>query len=91
MPFKGDPWRFAFLAEALVNGHFNKTYAGLGLGFSSKSQTLTKSGVDIVAQLGANVYQTWTKFGSLFFEFRAPVGRSFSRNNRFGLGFRMLF
>lgn len=91
MPFKGDPWKFAFLAEALVNGHFKKFYAGIGAGFSTKSQTSTKTGVDIVAQVGTNVYKTWTKFGSLFFEFRAPVGRSFNFNNRFGIGFRMLF
>ena len=91
MPFKGDPWNFAFLAEALVNGHFQKSYAGIGLGFSTKSQSATKTGMDIVAQVGTNVYQTWTKMGSLFFEFRAPVGRSFNANNRFGIGFKMLF
>ncbi|MGA2533620.1 MAG: PKD domain-containing protein [Candidatus Aminicenantales bacterium] len=91
LPFKGDPWKFAFLAEALVNGHFKKSYAGVGLGFSTKSQSTTKSGMDIVAQVGTNVYQTWTKMGSLFFEFRAPVGRNFNANNRFGIGFRMLF
>jgi len=91
MPFKGSPWKFAFLAEALVNGHYKKSYAGIGLGLSTKSQNVTKTGADIVAQVGTNVFQTWTKFGSLFLEFRAPVGRSFKYNNRFGLGFRMLF
>jgi len=91
MPFKGNPWEFAFLGEALFNGHFEKYYAGLGVGYSSKSQSLTESGVDLVAQIGTNVLQDWTKFGSLFFEFRAPIGRSFSTNNRFGLGFRMVF
>jgi hypothetical protein len=91
LPFKGNPWMFSFLAEALFNGHYKKSYAGVGLGFSSKSQNITKSGLDIVAQIGTNVYQTWTKSGALFFEFRAPVGRSFSRNNRFGIGYRMLF
>ena len=91
MPFKGSPWSFSFLAEALFNGHFEKFYAGAGVGFSSKSQNLTKDGLDIVAQIGTNVLQSWNKSGSLFFEFRAPVGRSFSRNNRFGAGFRMVF
>jgi len=91
LPFKGNPWKFAFLAEALVNGHFKKSYAGVGLGFSTESQSATKSGLDIVAQVGTSVYQTWTKMGSLFFEFRAPVGRNFNANNRFGIGFRMLF
>jgi surface-anchored protein len=91
MPFKGSPWKFSFLAEALFNGHFQKSYAGIGIGLSTKSQTPTKTGADVVAQVGTNVFQTWTKFGSVFFEFRAPVGRTFSYNNRFGLGFRMLF
>jgi hypothetical protein len=91
MPFKGSPWKFGFLAEALINGHYKKSYLGAGVGFSTKSQSLTKSGMDLVAQIGTNVYQTWTSFGSLFFEFRAPVGRSFKFNNRFGIGFRMLF
>jgi hypothetical protein len=91
IPFAGSPWRFAGLAEALINGHYKKSYAGLGLGISSKSQSLTSSGVDIVAQLGTNVFQTWTKFGSLFVEFRAPLGRNFQYNHRFGLGFRILF
>ncbi len=91
MPFKGEPWKFAFLAEGLINGHYKKSYAGVGLGFSSKSQDWTESGMDIVAQIGTNVFQTWTKSGQLFFEFRAPVGRSFEYNHRFGLGFRMLF
>ena len=91
MPFKGDPWKFSFLAEALVNGHYKTSYAGLGLGFSSESQKATKSGMDIVAQVGTNVYKTWTKSGEIFLEFRAPVGRSFSQNNRFGIGYRMVF
>jgi hypothetical protein len=92
IPFKSSPWKFAFLAEALINGHFQKSYAGIGLGFSTKSENLVaKAGMDVVAQIGTNVFQTWTKFGSLFLEFRAPVGRSFKYNNRFGLGFRMLF
>jgi hypothetical protein len=91
MPFKGDPWKFSFLAEALINGHYKKSYAGIGLGLSTESQSLTKTGMDVVAQVGTNVFQTWTKYGSLFFEFRAPVGRNFGENNRFGIGFRMLF
>jgi surface-anchored protein len=92
MPFKGDPWKFAFLAEALINGHFQKAYAGIGAGISTKSESLVaKTGLDIVAQIGTNVFQSWTKSGSLFLEFRAPVGRSFNYNNRFGLGFRMVF
>jgi surface-anchored protein len=92
MPFKGDPWKFAFLAEALINGHFQKFYAGVGAGISTKSENIVaKTGMDIVAQIGTNIFQSWTKFGSLFFEFRAPVGRSFNYNNRFGIGFRMVF
>jgi surface-anchored protein len=91
LPFKGNPWKLAGLAEALINGHFGKMYAGAGLGISSKSQSLTKTGVDFVGQIGTNVFQTWNQFGSLYLEFRAPMGRSFKYNHRFGLGFRVMF
>jgi hypothetical protein len=91
MPFKGDPWKFSFLAEALFNGHYKSSYLGAGLGFSTKSQSLTSTGADAVAQLGTSVFKGWTSSGSVFLEFRAPLGRNFRDNNRIGLGFRMLF
>jgi surface-anchored protein len=91
MPFKGDPWRFRFLADALANGHFHKTFLGAGLGFSTKSQSLSKTGVDLVGRIGTEIFNNWTNIGSLFFEVRAPLGRAFKYNNTFGAGFRMIF
>ncbi len=91
MPFKGDPWRFMFLADALVNGYLNGFFAGAGIGLSTKSQTITKTGMDIVARLGGDVFDHWSTKGSLFYELRVPVGHTFADNWKMGIGFRMMF
>jgi len=91
MPFKGDPWKFMFLADALINGYYNDFFAGAGIGYSTKSQTLTESGVDLVGRLGFNVFNKWTSMGSVFGEFRAPLSGTFGSNWKAGLGFRMMF
>ncbi len=94
MPFKGNPWKFMFLADALVNGHFRKAFVGAGVGYSTKSQSLiteNKSGLDLVGRIGTDVFNKWTSAGSIFFEFRAPIGNSFKYNHKMGIGFRMMF
>jgi len=88
---KRDPWKYGFLAEALINRHYKGSYLAVGLGFSARSQSLTSAGVDAVTQAGTNVFKTWNSSGSIFVEFRAPLGRNFRYNNRVGLGFRVLF
>jgi hypothetical protein len=94
IPFKGDPWRFVFNAEALFNGHYKQYYMGTGLGYSTRTQPADdnhKSGIDLVGQVGFNVFDTWTSKGAIFFEFRAPLGRSFEHNYKTGVGFRFVF
>jgi len=94
LPFKGDPWKLAFTAEALVSGHFKQYFLGTGVGFSSVTQAKDdnhKSGIDLVGQVGFNVFDNWTSKGALFFEFRAPLGRSFEHNYKTGIGFRFVF
>lgn len=94
IPFKGDPWKFVFTTEALFNGHFKQYYLGTGLGYSTMTQPADdnhKSGLDLVGQIGFNVFDNWTSKGSMFFEFRAPLGRSFEHNYKSGLGFRFVF
>ena len=93
MPFQGDPWRFMFLANALVNVHAGPVFLGGGLGYSTKEQITRKSGMDLVANVGVDIYQRWTSMGSIFFEFRSPLGsnRSFDQHHKFALGFRMVF
>jgi len=94
IPFKGDPWKIVFTAEALVNGHFQSFFIGTGVGVSSATQPKDanhKFGVDIPVQAGFQVFDKWTSKGQLFFEFRLPLGRSFDNNYKAGAGFRFLF
>jgi hypothetical protein len=94
IPFRGDPWKVVFTAEALVNGHFEKYFLGTGVGFSTATQPKDenhKFGLDLVAQTGFDVFDKWTSKGQLFAEFRAPLFRSFGHNYKAGLGFRFLF
>jgi len=99
IPFAGSPWKLVFTGDALVNGHFDNFFAGVGLGVSSKTQNndplvLTddhKFGLDLPVQLGFQVFDKWTSKGQLFFEFRLPIGRDFGQNYKTGLGFRFLF
>ncbi|HOW86177.1 MAG TPA: PKD domain-containing protein [Candidatus Aminicenantes bacterium] len=94
MPFKGDPWKFAFTGDALINGHFQSFFLGTGVGVSSATQAKDdnhKFGLDIPIQAGFKVFDNWKNFGQLFFEFRLPIGRSFDHNWKSGVGFRFLF
>jgi hypothetical protein len=94
IPFAGSPWRFVFTAEALANGHFENFFVGTGIGFSTATQPIDanhKSGVDLVGQAGVDVFDKWTSKGSVFFEFRMPLFRTFSSNYKTGFGFRFMF
>lgn len=99
IPFAGSPWKMAFLAEALVNGHFESFFIGTGVGCSSATQANDplvpehdhKFGLDIPVQLGFRVIDKWTSKADLFFEFRMPIGREFDQNYKTGLGIRFLF
>jgi hypothetical protein len=94
IPFKGDPWKIVFTADALVNGHFQSFFMGTGVGVSSNTQPKDanhKFGVDIPVQAGFELFDNWSNKGQLFFEFRLPIGRSFDHNWKSGVGFRFLF
>ena len=93
VPFQGDPWKFMFLADALLNVHAGPAFIGGGLGYSSKEQNTRKSGLDAVGNIGVDVFNNWTSMGSIFFEFRSPLSsnRSFDKHHKFALGFRMVF
>jgi hypothetical protein len=93
IPLKGDPWKAIIMAELLANVHFGKFYLGVGPGFTTKEldNYERKSGVDAVGQLGISLFDNYLKMGHLFFEFRAPIGRSFENHHKMGLGFRFCF
>ncbi len=93
VPSVGEPWKFFFLANAQAEYHAGPAFLGAGLGYSSKDQDVRKSGLDLIGNAGVNVFNSRSGRGSVFFEFRSPVGsgRSFDDHHKFLLGFRMLF
>ena len=94
LPTQGDPWKFMFMANLLANVHAGPAFFGAGLGYTSKEQATRKSGLDWVTNIGVDVFNTFTSVGSIFFEFRGPLGgsgRSFDDHHKFALGFRYIF
>jgi len=107
IPSVGSPWKFMFMANALANVHAGPVYFGAGLGYSTKAQDYDaarldadgnlyydhKSGLDAVGNVGIELFNRYTSVGSLFFEFRSPLGgdRAFDTHHKFALGFRLVF
>jgi hypothetical protein len=93
LALKGDPWKSFVLADALLNVHSGPAFVGAGLGFSTKARADQKGAVELVGEVGADVFNHFNSMGSLFFEARGSLGegRSFSKNHKFLLGFRLLF
>jgi len=91
IPLKGAPWKSIMTAELLGNFHAGKVYFGFGPGFTTKEQATRKSGVDAVGQIGYTIFHNYLKMSHIFFEFRAPIGRSFDQHHKMALGFRYCF
>jgi hypothetical protein len=96
MPIKGDPWKSFFMGNALLNLHAGPAYVAGGLGFSTKDcdREFKKGGIDLVGEVGINLFRSDDSVGSLFGELRAPVitkDRSFDHNHKILLGFRYIF
>lgn len=94
IPVSGEPWKSIFMGNALLNLHAGQAYLGAGLGFSTKEQETRKGGIDLVGQLGFNLFRSNDSIGSIFGELRAPViteDRSFEKHHKLLLGFRYIF
>ncbi|HSQ35323.1 MAG TPA: hypothetical protein VLQ89_04945 [Candidatus Binatia bacterium] len=94
IPVSGTPWKSIFMGNALLNLHLGQAYLGAGLGFSTKEQETRKGGIDLVGQLGFNLFRSNDSIGSIFGELRAPViteDRSFEKHHKLLLGFRYIF
>lgn len=93
LSLKSEPWKSFFLANALLNAHAGPAYLGGGLGFTTAVKEGRDSDVDLIGNIGFNIIENFSLSGSIFFEARAPVGsgRSFSKNHKLLLGFRMIF
>jgi hypothetical protein len=94
IPIKGAPWKSFLMGNALLNLHVGSAYLGGGLGFSTKEREGRKGGIDLVGELGINLFKSGTSIGSIFGELRAPVitkDRSFELHHKLLLGFRYIF
>jgi hypothetical protein len=96
IPVQGAPWKSFLMGNALLNLNAGPAYVAGGLGFSTKDrdQVGKKGGIDLVGQLGINLFRRNKSTGSLFGELRAPViteDRDFEHNHKLLLGFRYIF
>jgi hypothetical protein len=96
IPVKGDPWKSFLMGNALLSLHAGPAYLAGGLGFSTKDcdRPDKKGGIDLVGEVGINLFRSDDSVGSIFGELRAPIiteNRSFDRNHKILLGFRYIF
>ena len=96
IPLKGAPWKSFLMGNALLNLHLGEAYVAGGLGFSTKDcdRVDKKGGIDLVGEVGINIFHSNDSVGSIFGELRAPVitkDRSFESNHKLLLGFRYIF
>lgn len=93
LSLKGEPWKSIFLADALVNYHAGDFFIGGGAGFTTAVKEGREADFDLVGNVGFDVFKTDVSRGALSFDVRWPIGsgRSFSKNHKYALGFRILF
>jgi len=96
IPVQGAPWKSILMGNALLNLHAGPAYVAGGLGFSTKDcdREFKKGGIDLVGEVGINLFKADTSIGSIFGELRAPVitaDRGFEHNHKLLLGFRYIF
>ena len=86
-------WKTFLMVDGLFNFHFNPVYIGAGVGYTSKDQEVRKGGLDIIGNLGVNIFDTYKTVGSIFFEARIPMGsdRPIADMHKLLLGFRLIF
>jgi hypothetical protein len=94
-PTQGSPWKFIWMADALLNLHLGEAaYIDGGLGFSSQEKAERKGGIDLVGAFGVNLFNNYTSAGSIFAEVRAPIitpDRDWDNHHKLLLGFRYIF
>jgi hypothetical protein len=94
IPVRGEPWTTFVMGNALLNVHVGPAFLAGGLGFSTKEQTTRKGGIDLVGEVGVDLFKVNSSVGSIFFELRAPVltsERSYEEHHKLLLGFRYIF
>ncbi len=88
-----DIWKTFFMVDGLFNVHFDPLYIGAGIGYTTKDQEVREGGLDIIGNVGVNIFDNYHTVGSIFFEGRLPVGseRPIADMHKLLLGFRIIF
>ncbi len=93
-PFANTPtFKSYFTVNGLLNIHADRVFFGAGAGYTSKDQDSRKSGMDLIGQIGFDIFSNFSSIGSIFAEGRYPVGSNRPANKllKLGMGFRLLF
>ena len=93
LALKGDPWKSFAMGDVLLNYHSGPFFVGGGAGFTSKVRENREADFDLLGNIGFDIFNNWTTIGSIYSQVRWPIGedRSFSKNHKIELGFRLLF
>jgi len=95
LPTQGSPWKFVWMADALLNLHLGEAaYIDGGLGYSTREKPERLNGIDLVGAFGVNLFNNYTSAGSIFAEVRVPVitaDRDWDNHHKLLLGFRYIF
>jgi hypothetical protein len=91
----GDRFKNHFLSNLLLNLHMGDVFLGAGLGYSTEVRDDGwDGGLDVVGNLGFDIYKGFNKKASIFGEVRLSVGRNdftISDTHSLLLGFRYMF
>ncbi len=87
------PWKSFFMAKALLNIHAGRAFFGAGVGFTTKVREERTADIDLIANIGFDIFNNFTSKGAVFFEGRGPIGedKTFKRHHKYMLGFRFYF
>jgi hypothetical protein len=90
----GEPFKSFGMASFLLNLHTGPFYIGGGLGLTSQVRDPDwDGGLNVVGNVGYDIFKTVNSTGSIFGELRVAVGDDyeFSEHHMFLLGFRYIF
>jgi len=95
MKLAGDRFKNHFLSNLLLNLHMGDFFLGGGLGYSTEVRDDGwDGGLDVVGNLGFDIYKGFNRKASIFGEVRLSVGRNdftISDTHSLLLGFRYMF
>lgn len=89
----GERFKNHFISNLLLNYHMSDFFIGAGVGYTTKVRDDWKGGLDIVGNLGYDIFKSFNKKGSIFGELRVPVRKDlkFKEAHEILLGFRYQF